>query len=34
MKQSCYEAWNQELKEQQIEKVQFYRCRASYTRLN
>lgn len=34
MKQSCYEAWNQELKEQQIEKVQFYRCRARYPRLH
>lgn len=34
MKQSCYEIWNQELEEQKIEKVQFYRCRARYPRLH
>lgn len=34
MEQTCYENWNQELKEQQIEKVQFYCCRARYPRLH
>ena len=28
MKPSCHETWNDILKEHQIEKVQFYRCRA------
>ena len=34
MKTSCYEAWNHTLQEQQIEEVQFYRCRARYPRLH
>lgn len=34
MKTSCYEAWNLALQEHQIEKVQFYRCRARYPRLH
>ena len=34
MKQSCCELWNQELKGHQIERVQFYRCRARYPRLH
>jgi len=34
MKQSCYEVWNRELGEHQIDKVQLYRCRARYPRLH
>ena len=34
MKPSCYETWNHALQEHQIEKVQFYRCRARYPRLH
>ena len=34
MKQSCYDEWNQELKRHQIERVQFFRCRARYPRLH
>lgn len=34
MRQACYEVWNQELGEHQIEKVRFYRCRGRYPRLH
>ena len=34
MKMTCYEKWNQELKGHQIERVEFYRCRARYPRLH